>query len=65
MLLDAKSLQRRVLPVAATSKIPSDRIDPAKGEDTLYGSRDDAKDQGLSVVFIPGLDIERECRCLI
>ena len=61
MLGNTNGLKHRLLPEAPTSLDGSDSVDNAKSQDALNRARNQAKSQGLGIVFVPRLNVKREC----
>lgn len=62
MFRNAYGFKHRLLPEAASSFYSSDRIHDTKCQDSFNGSRYDTQDEGLCIVFVPGLYVERKRR---
>ena len=65
MLRNTDCLQHRLLPKATTTFHSSNCVHYTKSQDALDWSRDNAKDQSLGIVFIPGLNVKCECSYII
>lgn len=59
---NAYAFEHGLLPKAASSFYCSNCIHNAKRQDAFDGSRYNAQYQGLGIIFIPRLYVERECR---
>jgi hypothetical protein len=57
------SLKKRLLPKATASEKSRCTVDSTEREDAFDGSRDDAQRQCVGVVFVPGLNVERQGGC--
>lgn len=57
---DADSLQHGTVPETRTALVGGKGEDRAESEDALDRARDEPQRQNLSVVFIPGLDVESQ-----
>ena len=62
MFRNANGFKHGLLPEAASSFYSSERIHNTKCQDAFDGSRYDAQYEGLGVVLIPCLYVEREGR---
>ena len=63
LLWNAKGAEHGLLPEVRAAHVAGESVDEDQDENALDRTVDNAKGQGLGMVFIPGLDVEREEGC--
>lgn len=59
----AQCFKGRVGPDVTTAQVAGGCVDGTDDQDTLDGTVDESESQGLRVILVPGLDIERQASC--